>query len=57
MPRQEGKTDIFVNDLLRKSGISLSSQDADINIDLRDALQIPANTAQGIVGLLHYCGI
>ena len=21
MPRQEGKTDIFVNDLLRKSGI------------------------------------
>lgn len=57
MPRQEGKTDIFVNDLLRKSGISLSSQDADINIDLRDALQTASKNGTGNVGYPDYCGI
>ena len=57
MPRQEGKTDIFVNDLLRKSGISLSSQDADINIDLRDALQSASKNGTGNVGYPDYCGI
>lgn len=57
MPRQEGKTDIFVNDLLRKSGISLSSQDADINIDLRDALQTASKNGTGNIGYPDYCGI
>lgn len=57
MSRQEGKTDIFVNDLLRKSGISLSSQDADINIDLRDALQTASKNGTGNVGYPDYCGI
>lgn len=57
MPRQEGKTDIFVNDLLRKSGISLSSQNADINIDLRDALQTASKNGTGNVGYPDYCGI
>lgn len=57
MPRQESKTDIFVNDLLRKSGISLSSQDADINIDLRDALQTASKNGTGNVGYPDYCGI
>lgn len=57
MSRQEGKTDIFVNDLLRKSGINLSSQDADINIDLRDALQTASKNGTGNVGYPDYCGI
>lgn len=56
MPKLEAQTDIFVNDLLRKSHISLTPQGAG-NVDIDQALRAASKNGTGNCGHPDFCGI
>lgn len=56
MPKLEAQTDIFVNDLLRKSRINLTPQGSG-NVDIDQALRASSKNGTGNYGYPDFCGI
>ncbi len=56
MAKKEVKTDLWVYDLLKEAGLTLSAQGSDIR-ELNNALKTASKLGTGKVGFPEYCGV